>query len=427
MPAGRSGRAAVTEKPVAKEGGTRAPGNGRREPRASVLVVDDEPLARQMFVDLLEAHDYRVVAVARGEEAISFVSEVELVLLDAMLPGRDGWSICREIKQHDPLLPVIMVTARTAPEDVVRTFAAGADDYVAKPFHIAELTARIESRLRVRRAEVAIKRANQQLRELADQNYELYERARRDAEERELLLRELDHRVRNNLSVILGLLSMERNRRPPRPSAEALASLEGRLRSFLLVHEALRRQNYQGVPVREIGEKLAQRLRNAWDPERRIKLAMAGPTIALDERQGFALALALNELLTNAFRHAFPDGRQGHIDIRFDADATEFRLTIADDGVGQASFGSGTLVTGSGRSIVKALVVGELGGSVDFHPSPTGTEVRVAFPIQQQQEPEPNVGAPDTGPADQATGEPDPQHPTRPSSGGASSEPQPQP
>jgi DNA-binding response OmpR family regulator len=157
---------AVSDRPGVHEGTKTGPGNGRRHPQASVLVVDDEPLARQMFVDLLEAHDYRVVAVARGEEAMSFISEVELVLLDAMLPGRDGWSICREIKEHDPLLPVIMVTARTAPEDVVRTFAAGADDYVAKPFHIAELTARIESRLRVRRAEVAIKRANQQLREL---------------------------------------------------------------------------------------------------------------------------------------------------------------------------------------------------------------------------------------------------------------------
>jgi two-component sensor histidine kinase len=363
---------------------TRAgPANGRRHPHASVLVVDDEPLARQMFVDLLEAHDYRVVAVARGEEAISFVSEVELVLLDAMLPGRDGWSICREIKELDPLLPVIMVTARTAPEDVVRTFAAGADDYVAKPFHIAELTARIESRLRVRRAEVAIKRANQQLRELADQNYELYERARRDAEERELLLRELDHRVRNNLSVILGLLSMERNRRPPRPSSEALASLESRLRSFLLVHEALRRQNYQGVPVREIAEKLAQRLRNAWDPERRIDLVMAGPTIALDERQGFALALALNELLTNAFRHAFPGGRTGHIDIRFEEDSNDFQLTVRDNGIGEASFLSNTQVTGSGRSIVQALVRGELGGRVEFHPTGDGTEVVLSFPVRQ--------------------------------------------
>jgi two-component sensor histidine kinase len=352
----------------------------RRTHAATILVVDDEPLARQMFTDLLETQGFHVVSVARGEEAFAFLPEVELVLLDAMLPGRDGWSICREIKDvHDPLLPIIMVTARTSPDDVVRTFAAGADDYVAKPFHVAELTARIESRLRVHRAEVAIKRANQQLRELADQNYQLYEQARRDAEERSLLLRELDHRVRNNLSVILGLLSMERNRRPPRPAPEALASLENRLRSFLLVHEALRRQNYRGVPIREIAEKLAQRLRNAWDVERRIALEIQGSSVILDERQGFAIALAINELLTNAFRHAFPDGREGKIIIRFAEHEGTLHLTVADDGVGTTVVPQSEVV-GSGRSIVQALVRDELAGHLRFHPHDHGTEVAITFP-----------------------------------------------
>jgi len=347
-----------------------------------ILVVDDEPLARRMFTDLLEAQGFEVVAVARGEEAASFLQEVELVLLDAMLPGRDGWSICREIKATHPLLPVIMVTARTAPEDVVRTFDAGADDYVAKPFHIAELTARIESRLRVRRAEVAIQLANRQLRELADQNYQLYEQARHDAEERALLLRELDHRVRNNLSVMLGLLSMERSRRPPRPSAEALASLESRLRSFLLVHEALRRQNYRGVPVSEIAEKLAQRLHNAWDLERRISIDLSGEEITLGERQGFALALVLNELLTNAFRHAFPGGDGGTIRIRFGVVNAEFRLEVSDDGVGSRPDVGGPLV-GSGRSIVNALARDELGGRVETTSTDTGTRVTLAFPMNR--------------------------------------------
>lgn len=83
---------------------------------ATILVVDDEPMARQMFTDMLEAKGFRVVSVARGEEVFSFLHEVDLVLLDAMLPGRDGWAICQEIKQrHDRMLPVIMVTARTAP------------------------------------------------------------------------------------------------------------------------------------------------------------------------------------------------------------------------------------------------------------------------------------------------------------------------
>ena len=347
---------------------------------ATILVVDDEPLARQMFTDLLEAQGFRVVSVARGEEAFSFLGEVDLVLLDAMLPGRDGWEICREIKQrHDQLLPVIMVTARTAPEDVVRTFAVGADDYVAKPFHVAELTARIESRLRVHRAEVALKRAVAQLRELADQNYDLYERARADAEERALLLRELDHRVRNNLSVIMGLLSMERNRRPARAPGEALISLENRLRSFLLVHDALRRQNYRGVSAREIAEKLGQRLRNAWDPDRVIELAFEGDLGILNERQGFALALALNELITNAFRHGFPDGRIGTLVVRMQQEEPDYIVQVADNGIGSAAPPRSGVV-GSGRSIVEALARDELGGTVTVTFDEGGTAVTLRFP-----------------------------------------------
>ncbi len=347
----------------------------------TILVVDDEPLARQMFTDLLEAQGFRVVSVARGEEVFPFLGQVDLVLLDAMLPGRDGWDICREIKeQHDALLPIIMVTARTAPEDVVRTFSVGADDYVAKPFHVAELTARIESRLRVHRAEVALKKAMDQSRELADQNYELYSKARRDAEERALLLRELDHRVRNNLSVIMGLLSMERNRRPPRAAGEALVSLENRMRSFLMVHEALRRQNYRGVPLREIAEKLTQRLRNAWDPERRVVVDFRGDPHILTEREGFALSLILNELITNAFRHGFPDGRTGHMTIELQREPDVYSLRVIDDGVGSASI-QPHRVTGSGTSIVQALAKDELGGTLTFDVTPQGTAVTVTFPI----------------------------------------------
>jgi two-component sensor histidine kinase len=349
---------------------------------STILVVDDEPLARQMFADLLEAQGFRVISVARGEESFGFLHEVDLVLLDAMLPGRDGWAICREIKdRHDATMPIIMVTARTAPDDVVRTFAAGADDYVAKPFHVAELTARIESRLRVHRAEVALKRANQQLRDLADQNYELYERARADAEERALLLKELDHRVRNNLSVIMGLLSMERNRRPPRPSEEALTSLEHRLRSFLLVHDALRRQNYRGVSAREIAEKLAQRLRTAWDPERRVEVTLEGDVGRLNERRGFALALALNELITNAYRHGFPDHRDGSLAIRLERSGEQARLLVADNGIGVASSQIPDKVIGSGRSIVDALVNDELEGSLEFQSTEQGTTVTITFPL----------------------------------------------
>lgn len=349
-------------------------------PPASILVVDDEPMARQMFTDLLEAHGFNVISVARGEEAFAHLPEVELIVLDAMLPGRDGWSICREIKDNfDPLLPIIMVTARTAPEDVVRTFAAGADDYVSKPFHVAELTARIESRLRVHRAELTIKKTNEQLRELADQNYQLYEQARRDAEERSLLLRELDHRVRNNLAVITGLISMERNRKPPRRVEDALESLENRMHSFILVHEALRRQNYQGVPIREMTEKLAQRLRNAWNVERHVHVTLEGDSPILDEKQGFATSLILNELITNAFRHGFRTEAEGTLRITIRQLAGKVRIEVADNGVGTRVERKSDVV-GSGRSIVNALASDELGGQFYFESNEHGTTAAVEFP-----------------------------------------------
>src|SRR5690606_37357450 len=208
-----------------------------------------------------------------------------------------------------------------------------------------------------------------------------YERARADAEERGLLLKELGHRVRNNLSVIMGLLSMERNRRPPRPSDEALASLEHRLRSFLLVHDALRRQNYRGVPAREIADKLVQRLRNAWDPERRVDVILEGDVGSLNEHRGFALALALNELITNAFRHGFRDHRHGTIIIRLDKQHDTVSLRVSDDGVGSASVQKTDKVIGSGRSIVNALVKDELDGTVDFQTTEQGTTVTITFPV----------------------------------------------
>jgi two-component system, cell cycle sensor histidine kinase and response regulator CckA len=124
-----------------------------------VLVVDDDPVTQQLLRDVLESQGFGVRVAESGDAVARDLGAVDLVLLDAVLPGQDGWSICTELKSLDPHLPIIMVTGRTTPEDVVRTFAAGADDYVAKPFQVPELLARIGSRLRVRRADAELRRA----------------------------------------------------------------------------------------------------------------------------------------------------------------------------------------------------------------------------------------------------------------------------
>lgn len=361
---------------------------GAQRRQATILVVDDDQAAREVMTELLETRGFKTIAVSRGEEVFDWVGRVDLVLLDAMLPGRDGWSICRELKEeHDPLLPVIMVTARASPEDMVRTFDAHADDYVTKPFHGAELMARIGSRLRVHRMEQELRAISRRNAALAEQNFRLYQQAVADKEEREALLRELDHRVRNNLAVIMGLATLERCRIPARPSAEALATLEARFRAFLLVYDCLRQRRYRSVPIRELAERLMQRLRNGAPAPARIELEITGDAVELEEQQAFAVALILNELITNSLTHAFADGRSGTITLNLEDDGEKVRVTLADDGVG-FEVNEGRNATGSGHSIVSALVRGDLQGEISYRSGSTGTVAEVAFPRKDGQSPE---------------------------------------
>lgn len=360
-------------------------GPGYNSPPATVLVVDDEPMARETLSDLLEAHGYRVIGAADAEEAFDRLHQADLILLDAMLPGTDGWTICREIKERiDPLLPIIMVTARTAPEDVVRTFDAGADDYIPKPFQVAELRARIDSRLRAHRAEQALQDANRQASELAEQNYSLYEQARQDAEERAALLRELDHRVRNNLSIIMGLVSLERTRGSGRPAAEALLSLENRLRAFLLAYEAFRRANYRGVPLKDIIQRILQRLTHTLRPSNHISTSVTGDDDLVPERYGFALALAVNEIGSSAFRHGFPDGRTGRLAASVMVEPDRLEIVVADDGVSRLPGAPAEHEPGGEESVLRTIVETELGGRIVFDPAAQGTRVRIVCPLGRQ-------------------------------------------
>jgi DNA-binding response OmpR family regulator len=351
----------------------------KRDP-ATILVVDDDLMARELMTELLEVRGYEVIAIERGEEVFDWIGRVDIILLDAMLPGRDGWSICRELKErHDPLLPVIMVTARATPDDMVRTFDAHADDYVTKPFHSIELVARIETRLRVHRMEQELREMGRRHAELAEQNFQLYQKAAADAEEREILLRELDHRVRNNLSVIMGLASLERSRRPERPSAVALGTLENRFRAFLLVYESLRHSHYRSVPVREIAERMLQRLRNITATNGQIRVEVSGQAADLGERQAFSLALILNELIANALEHAFPEGRPGMVRLHMADQEGEVLVELRDDGIGFSPEVVPECV-GSGHSIVNALIHGDLAGRIDYTSGPDGTTVTLSFP-----------------------------------------------
>jgi two-component system response regulator RegX3 len=115
-----------------------------------ILVVEDELAIQRGLCDVLAYRGYAPTGVANGADGLreGLHGGFDLVVLDVMLPGRSGFDICQELRRHDPKLPILMLTARGAEEDVLQGFHCGSDDYVTKPFSVAELMARVEALLR---------------------------------------------------------------------------------------------------------------------------------------------------------------------------------------------------------------------------------------------------------------------------------------
>ncbi len=115
-----------------------------------ILIIEDEAAIRTGLTDALVYHGYRVESVADGRHGLdkALSGRFDLILLDLMLPAVSGFEICDAVRKIDRRQPIIMLTAKTADEDIIAGLSLGADDYVAKPFSVAELVLRIKAVLR---------------------------------------------------------------------------------------------------------------------------------------------------------------------------------------------------------------------------------------------------------------------------------------
>lgn len=116
-------------------------------PRRHILVIEDEPDIARGLRDALEFEQFEVTTAGQGQEGIKCLRDggADLVILDLMLPDVNGFAVCEEIRRSHPVVPIIMLTARSQETDKIRGLEAGADDYVTKPFSVGELVARINA------------------------------------------------------------------------------------------------------------------------------------------------------------------------------------------------------------------------------------------------------------------------------------------
>ena len=117
-----------------------------------VLVVDDEIRMRKLLKDFLKQKDYEIIEAEDGEQALSIYqnkkNDIDIILLDVMMPKLDGWSVLRQIRQTDKEIPIVMLTARGEEQDELFGFELGVDEYISKPFSPKLLVARVEAILR---------------------------------------------------------------------------------------------------------------------------------------------------------------------------------------------------------------------------------------------------------------------------------------
>jgi two-component system, sensor histidine kinase PdtaS len=201
-------------------------------------------------------------------------------------------------------------------------------------------------------------------------------------------IREIHHRVKNNLQTIAALLRLQGRRLSSEEAQEAIEESERRIRSIAIVHETLSRDTGDVVPFGNVVKPLVRTVEETVStPEVKMRFEVSGNAGNLRGDVATALAVVLNELMQNAVDHAFPrdgaDPIEGKVLVRLARLDGELVVEVIDDGIGLPAGFTLESSKGLGLSIVQALVSGELGGSMELGPSGDGggTHVRLRVPV----------------------------------------------
>jgi two-component sensor histidine kinase len=203
-------------------------------------------------------------------------------------------------------------------------------------------------------------------------------------------IREIHHRVKNNLQTISSLLRLQGRRLASPEAKAAIEESVRRVRSIALVHEILSREAGEDVPFVEIVRPVARMVEEAFHtPDRPVRCRVEGDAGNLPAQVATPLAVVLNELLQNAFDHAYPEHKdfdRGEVVLVLERSAGEVDVRVIDDGAGLPDGFDLDQSTGLGLSIVRTLVTSELGGTIELRPSDgppdrPGTVVELRFPL----------------------------------------------
>jgi two-component sensor histidine kinase len=346
----------------------------------TLLYIDDDAALSRLVDRGLTRLGFKVLQASSGEQGLARIAQggVDVVALDQYMPGLDGIETLEKILAVPDAPPVVFVTASQDSSIAVTALKAGAADYLVKDVQgdfIPLLQVAANGALRQARLQKARDEAEAEVHASRDRFAAL-------AAERELLLREVNHRVGNSLQIIASLLHLQANSAAQEDVKAALTNAMGRVAAVAQVHRRLyTSHDLKSVVLNQYLESLLDDLRRSAEGNRMSRLTLKSEPIEIDPDRAVAIGIIVNELVMNAVKYAYPDGSGPiHVDLRAEGD--ELVLSIADDGVGdngKENTKTDPRSTGMGQRIVSAMAV-KLEASVARDPDHAGTRIVLRFP-----------------------------------------------
>jgi two-component sensor histidine kinase/FixJ family two-component response regulator len=375
------------------------------------LIVDDNPVDRELIVRQLrrEFPDAEFVEVCRRqtfEEAIT-QQDFDAVLTDYQLHWTDGLWVVTILHEHMPGVPIIMFTDSGAEEIAVDGMKAGLSDYVLKrdphrlPVAVKESLEKAKLRKAHEEAMQALHQAKQALETtVVERTAELQrlndalraDLARRQRveealtaalHEKELLLKEMHHRIKNNLQVISSLLNLQAGSSEDPLVRKIFQDSQARIYAMAMIHETLQRsRDLARVDLGDYLRSLVAELCRSYDAEaQRIAVRTQFEEVWVNADTAIPCGLILNELLSNAFKYAFPQDMQGDIHVTLRADSGQgVTLTVRDTGVGLPEGLDFRATDSLGMQLV-CLLAEQLRGMITLERR-AGTAFTVTFPVE---------------------------------------------
>jgi two-component sensor histidine kinase/CheY-like chemotaxis protein len=333
-----------------------------------VLLVEDSVDDAELLLLELGRGPWQVQARrVAGAASMSSALETDLwdiVISDYSLPGFGGMAALEILKRLKPGTPFLLVSGAVGEEAAVEALKAGADDYLMKD-RLARLVPAVQRSLEEADARSARRYAEKRL--------------RASLEEKETLLKEIHHRVKNNLQIVYSLINLQsRNMRDPK-ALEGLHDCGERVRAMAMVHEKLYHSDDLGsINFGEYLRDLSRSLLRSYGTRDGVSVKVEAEEMRLGIDEAVPCGLIVHELVSNCLKHAFPDGRKGLILVGLRREPGLLTLEVRDDGVGLPPDLDFQTSPSLGLRLIR-LLAEQLQGSVAIGGRP-GTRVAITFP-----------------------------------------------